>query len=90
MSPQEHFIYRLSFTLDTAALGEFREIEQMILARSMAACGMTEYPPPNGEPDFERASGDMICEKCGLQYGAASNGLADHRLRRRAVSQRAL
>ena len=36
----------------------------------MDACGMEKYPALVGPREGERTSGDMICEHCGLEYGA--------------------
>ena len=64
------FLDKLIASLDPQVRQEFREIEQCMLVRSMDACGMEGYPPVVGPKEGERASGDMVCEQCGLEYAA--------------------
>ena len=66
----ESMLSGIKASLPFAARDEFRAVEQMCLVRSMLACGLKEYPPVTGEPDGERCSGDMVCEKCGQIYYA--------------------
>ncbi len=62
------YVNNLAVSIDPAAWSQFGRLERMILERSMSACGMTEYPALSGPADGERCSGQMICEKCGLDY----------------------
>lgn len=61
-------IARLRATMDSATLAEFRQPEQMLLKMAMERCGMEDLPQTNG--DMDRASGEMICEKCGQEFFA--------------------
>ena len=70
MTPLDHFVRDLRNSLDLAAFREFGPVEELMLRRSLTACGMEQYPPPLEEHDFDRSSGDMVCEKCGRQYAA--------------------
>jgi hypothetical protein len=62
------FVRAFAATLDPAARAEFGEIEQMLLARSMAACGMSEYPAVTGDEQGERSYGECVCDRCGEEY----------------------
>ena len=54
--------------IEPTAVFNFGPMEKVCLIRSMRACNMTEYPPVSGDPDGERVSGQLICEKCGKDY----------------------
>ncbi len=66
----DQFIADLAVRLDPRARAEFREIEQLILRRSMEAVGMRQYPPLRGDAAGDRAGGDCLCETCGKEFGA--------------------
>lgn len=61
-------IMHLAETLDCRAFEEFRDIEQTILRRSFAACGMQCYPDVTGPEDGIRADANCVCEVCGNVY----------------------
>lgn len=62
------FISQLAASLDPGARGEFTEIEKMMLAKYMSLCGMIRYPFVRGNPDGERACGDVVCTICHNKY----------------------
>lgn len=64
------FLDHLAEGLETKARAQFSEVERLLLARAMDACGMKEYPAVTGDPAGERTSADMICEVCGRDYGS--------------------
>lgn len=65
---REAFVDQLAAGLDPSARKEFSDAYRRILLLSMERCGMTEYPPVRGEPDYDRASGDMVCSMCDCHY----------------------
>ncbi len=61
-------IERLLATLDPLTRQQFGKPEQICLKRSLDRCGLSDIPEPVGE--FERASGEYVCEICGQEYFA--------------------
>ena len=68
MPSLDDFVDNLGASLHLEARREFGPIERRLLAMSMEACGMTEYPTLTGPKDGERCSGEMVCEQCGRDY----------------------
>lgn len=66
----DSFICAVAGSLDSAARAQFGKIEEITLRRAMDACGMKGYPIVTGDPDGMRTSGDMVCDRCGREYGA--------------------
>ena len=66
----ETFLDELALSLASGALSEFSALDRWLLGRAMEHVGMLCYPPVAGDPDGERASGSVICDRCGLIYGA--------------------
>lgn len=61
-------IHAIAASLDPLAAVEFGTVERLQLKRAMEMCGMATLPELIGEPEGERCSGVMLCEKCQMAY----------------------
>lgn len=66
--PSDEFLSRLAQSLDSKALREFGEIEQLLLRRAMETVGMASYPNVAGRESGEIAEGCCLCPVCGHQF----------------------
>lgn len=68
MEPDQINLLPIMDAMPRDSLIAFWPTDIVSLRHSMAACGMTEYPPVSGDPDGMRCDGRMLCERCGQDY----------------------